>query len=328
MTTFNASSVLMPLDEYYKQCVEPKPITLRRSSYTYGNNPRRQAGHLRSYKDLDFPEEEEDDDEPVSIHTTRSESLDDIFASNEEDPNINQINFEMKDFDKLYSEETGTSSEFAPNSAQGSDNSSRSNVKSRLDLRAESRSIHYNRRPRNHQNWNNGQQYRGGGYRVQRPSMGNASMEQRMRNAYNAFSNNPEPRNDTQITVKHPKIIYPNQAASETSPQKNSVYSQVNYVSGPNIPDQRANNVGNSSFPQPGMFGQGCSGNQQPTEPKTEKKIEVLGDLIGMNPTENSNFNAREVARNVLLFLNTVSANEQQGPSQRPNWMAGNHRFN
>lgn len=234
MTFFNAAGVLMPLgkfhfkkiwvtihmlnflwssDEYYHKCVEQKP--LRRSSY---KTNRRQAGHLRSYKDLDFPQEEDEDDydeEPMP-------GSDSLAPKKEVDPNMNQINYEMDEFNKMYSEETGCRPAVSSNPDQRhihdnsgrrpsgdtsteSDNNLRPNVKARLDLRAQSRAyFNRNQRKRNNQNWNNnGQQCRQGGNRVQKPSMGQPLMEQRMRNAYNAFSNNPEQQNDIKTTVRY-----------------------------------------------------------------------------------------------------------------------------
>ncbi|KPU75890.1 uncharacterized protein Dana_GF12711, isoform C [Drosophila ananassae] len=329
MTFFNAAGVLMSLDEYSQKCVDAKP--LRRSSY---KTNRRQAGHLRSYKDLDFFQDEDEDDYDA-VPTTGFKSLS---LNKEVDPNMNQINFEMDEFNKIYSEETGSTPTVSSNpdqrriqdnnarrpsdaSTTGSDKNLRPNVKARLDLRAQSRSyFKKNQRKRNNQNWNqnnNGQHHRGqGGNRVQKPLVGQPLMEQRMRNAYNAFSNTPEQQNDIKTT------------------NTNSIFSQVNSVS--SFPYQPANNLEQSLIQPERSYGNGFNGPQH--TPMPNNKNAVVGELIGISPFGPSNFNVEDVARNVLLLLSSVSSDEPQGQVQNSNWMGGNqyqgndtsqlHRFN
>lgn len=249
---------------------------------------------------------------------------------------MNQINFEMDEFNKIYSEETGATPTVSSNNDQrriqdndgrrpsdasttGSDKNLRPNVKARLDLRAQSRSyFKKNQRKRNNQNWNqnnNGQHHRGqGGNRVQKPLVGQPLMEQRMRNAYNAFSNTPEQQNDIKTTVRYCfQNIYSSRTIANSNKQNsNSIFSQVNSVS--SFPYQPANNLEQSLIQPERSYGNGFNGPQH--TPMPNNKNAVVGELIGISPFGPSNFNVEDVARNVLLLLSSVSSDEPQGQVQ------------
>ncbi|XP_043658920.1 uncharacterized protein LOC122623568 isoform X3 [Drosophila teissieri] len=165
MTDFNASGVMLPLDDYYQQCVVPKPkIPPRYSSNDVSKGGKRQAGHLRSYMNLD--QSGDDDVEDKDFQGA-------IFQENgatEIDTNVAQINFEINDFDKMYWEQDSHSSEASQSCALGrmygnnvnrpleADplspyDQARGHVRSRLDLRDGSR-LHNNFNQRSNHQYN------------------------------------------------------------------------------------------------------------------------------------------------------------------------------
>ncbi|KAH8401007.1 hypothetical protein KR009_002374 [Drosophila setifemur] len=344
MTFFNAAGVLMGLgrfplcqfrfilqinsflvDEYYDKCVEIKPrIPPRYSSSNDRKRKNRQAGHLRSYKDLDCPLEDDEDEEDEGTDLER----------NFDGSNVSQIDYEINDFNKMYCEKEGQMQGISPSSAQWrihannvnrppgapplvpSASYSRDNVKNRLDLRTESRGFRRpNQRNRNNQNKRNNQNNRprnnrlgNGFHRV----IHKAPMEQRMRNSYNAFNSS---HNDTQqsgdvlmntnnhfqnIQQRPYELNTTNRMYSDNNGPMgmNSITSLINSVS--KIPDDRVKNRNKES-----LFNNGFEGAVE-VRPRQNGEI-LLGDLIGMNPNEDSNFNVSDVARNVLLLLKSVA---------------------
>lgn len=82
-------------DEYYTHYVQPKPKIPKH----YGFHPdkrQRQAAHLQSYKDANGEDEDEADED-------ESQQVDELNSSIQ-DTNMNQINFETNDFNRLYQE--------------------------------------------------------------------------------------------------------------------------------------------------------------------------------------------------------------------------------
>ncbi|KAI8036840.1 uncharacterized protein LOC128256089 [Drosophila gunungcola] len=338
MTDFNASAAMLPLDEYYQQCVIPKPIVPPR----YSSNPipkknRRQAGHLRSYREVG--QDDDDDDEDEDILGAELE------RNNQEEGASNaNLNFEMKDFNKMYWEEAGLPNpELSQSSAQWRtygnnlnrpagaaplvpNEQARSSVKSRLDLRNGSRFRNSNNQGRHFNN----SQHRNNFHRGQQQAQ--SAMEHRMRTAYNAFSSQT-----TTSQAIHPGDVltnisnhfqYPQQGPSDLLSSTNmmgfepndwtgssSINSPIDSVS--NIPDNRVNNrVGLSSHITPlnDNFASGAQDNYL-----QEPSLDTTNDSESMKVSK--------MAHNVLLLLKSVAQRTEQGAStdflQNIDWMNG-----
>ncbi|EDW01754.1 asparagine-rich protein [Drosophila grimshawi] len=101
MTSFNAPTVLMPLDEYYDHYVNPKPH-IPKSYPGYSGRKQRQAAHLQSYRDdPDDNEDHDDDDEDDEEEQPQQQQVDE-YDSPVDESNQNQIEFETNEFNQLY----------------------------------------------------------------------------------------------------------------------------------------------------------------------------------------------------------------------------------
>lgn len=201
-------------DDYYDHCVIPKPNIPKSYPGYQGTRKKRQAARLRSYKDDAGDNEEEEDED---------EDMGDEFNSSIQDANRNQILFEANDFDQMYDnidDSMATTNDSTPSppsidkvgSAQwriqtsninrpiGSaplvpSNAPRSELPSHTgpSMRQQQQGCN-NRRGNKNSRCNNGRipiQNRLGPRNMQRGQMG-----QRVRNAFNAFNNNPQHNNN------------------------------------------------------------------------------------------------------------------------------------
>ncbi|EDW89449.1 uncharacterized protein LOC6528695 [Drosophila yakuba] len=224
MTDFNASGVMLPLDDYYKQCVVPKPkIPPRYSSNGVSKGGKRQAGHLRSYMNLDQSGDDYFEDKDFQGPICQEN------GANEIDTNVEQMKFEINDFDKMYWEQDSHSSEASQSCALGRvygnnvnrpseadplspNHQARGHVKSRLDLRDGSR-LHNNiNQMRNHQyNHHNRHKFH------RRQHQAQSSKEQSLRTAYNALSsqtNHANQQTDILMNINN-HFQYTHQAPSD-----------------------------------------------------------------------------------------------------------------
>ncbi|TDG51707.1 hypothetical protein AWZ03_001767 [Drosophila navojoa] len=96
MSSFNSPDILMPLDEYYDQCVVPKPRIPKHYGF-HVEKRQRQAARLQSYRDN--PENDEDE-----LEDEEEEEEIEGLNSSMEDSNMKQISFETNDFNKIYEE--------------------------------------------------------------------------------------------------------------------------------------------------------------------------------------------------------------------------------
>jgi len=293
-----------PTDEYYEHCVVPKPkVPPRYTSHPVPKRSKRQAGRLRSYKEAgqdDEDEDEEDDFESSELETNCQDDGD----------TIGQMNFEMNDFNKMYSEEESLHPELSQSSAQWRihgnnlnrpagaaplvpNDQTRGHVKSRLDLRDESRVWNVNNNQRRNQNNFHRRQQNG--------------QEQRLRTAYNTFSsqsNHYKQPSDVLMNIQN-NFQNHQQGASDLmghygqydSANSSSITSLIDSVS--HIPDNRVRNrLGCETISRPpNAF------NQFP-EPSTV--VPTMVDLDGDNLSK--------MAHNVLLLLRSA-AQKTQRPS-------------
>ncbi|XP_064543407.1 homeobox protein 2 [Drosophila montana] len=233
MTSFNAPAILMPLDEYYTHYVQPKPKIPKH----YGFHPdkrQRQAAHLQSYKDTNGEDEDEADDD-------ESQQVDELNSSIQ-DTNMNQINFETNDFNRLYQEtdapmDQTNNTKQVPNAEVSADSAQwriqpnnvnrppgaaplvpsdaprnqpprqnphrgnrwHQNQNNRRRFNRGASNNNYNNNNNNNFNRNNCQNSvhnRLGNFPGRNTQRGQLSMEQRMRNAYNAFIGPPNNNNN------------------------------------------------------------------------------------------------------------------------------------
>ncbi|XP_037714837.1 uncharacterized protein LOC119550308 [Drosophila subpulchrella] len=302
MTDFNASAAMLPLDEYYEHCVVPKPkVPPRYTSHPVPKRSKRQAGRLRSYKDAGQDDEDEDEDDDFESSELETNCQDD-------GDTMGQMNFELNDFNKMYREEESLHPELSQSSAQwrihgnnvnrpaGSaplvpNDQTRGHVKSRLDLRDESRVWNVNNNQRRHQNNFHRRQQNG--------------QEQRLRTAYNAFSSNQSNHSnqptDVLINVQN---HFPNyqQGASDLmghyghydSANSSSITSLIDSVS--HIPDNRVRNrLGCETISRaPNAF------NPFPVPSTVPTMVDLDGDDLS------------KMAHNVLLLLKSAAQRSQQ----------------
>ncbi|EDX06290.1 uncharacterized protein LOC6733651 [Drosophila simulans] len=330
MTDFNASGVILSLDEYFEQCVEPKPrIPPRYSFNAASKGGNRQPGHLRSYKDQD---QDGDDDEIEDFQGSVLENGQSILTNF--DSTASQINFEMNDFDKVYWEQESQSSEASQGSATcrmfgnnvnrpsaaaqlGLSDQARGHVKSRLDLREGSRFRNsFNKGRKRQYNLHTRNEF----HRQQHQPQ--IAKEQGQRSAYNAFSSqkiHPNQQTDLQIGVnKH--FQYTHQAPIDLRSSRNnmgpdqydwtgstSIGSLMDSV--PHIPNNRVKNhlpcetITRYTDNSMGVFaGEG----QDIHKPQT-----------GLEPAavDSERMKVSKMARNVLLFLKSVAQQNNQGDS-------------
>uniref|UniRef100_A0A6P4ED79 Uncharacterized protein LOC108038907 n=1 Tax=Drosophila rhopaloa TaxID=1041015 RepID=A0A6P4ED79_DRORH len=344
MTDFNASAAMLPLDEYYQQCVIPKPkVPPRYSTKPISKKNKRQAGHLRSYKEVGEDDDDEDDNEDfLGAELERNYQEEGVKEFDAD------LNFEMNDFKMNWEEEVSPNLELYQSSAQWRiygnnvnrpagaaplvpNDQTRGNVKSRLDLRNSSRFRDNNNHRRNLNHIQNRNSFHRGQQQAQ------SAMEQRMRTAYNAFSS----QSTTTAYAKQPGDVltninnhfqYSHQDPSDLHTTTNTMGFESNDWAGPssitslidsvsNIPDNRVKNR------------LGC-------ETISGLPHTSLNDLISGVPQDNSflksnldtandseSMKVSKMARNVLLLLKSVAQKTEQGASsdffQNIDWMNG-----
>lgn len=88
------SEIKIFLDDYYEQCVIPKPNIPKHYGF-HVEKRQRQAARLQSYKENPDDEDELEDEEEEQMEELNSSI---------EDSNRNQISFEINDFNKIYEE--------------------------------------------------------------------------------------------------------------------------------------------------------------------------------------------------------------------------------
>ncbi|XP_017003952.2 uncharacterized protein Boot [Drosophila takahashii] len=324
MTNFNASGAMMPLDEYYEHCVVPKPKVPRPyTSMPMTNRTKRQAGRLRSYKELGPEDEDDDEDDDL-----QGSELDKGYQEDGAiDSNLSQMSFEMNDFNKMYWEEESLNQEVSQTSAQWRiygnnvnrpagaaplvpNDQARGNVKSRLDLRDGSRFRNANNQRRN-QNSNN----------HRRHHQAQDAREQRLRTAYNAFSsetNHARQPGDVLMNIhNHFQYDYqgpndPHASANMMGPDHydttnaSSITSLIDSVS--HIPDNRVKNrLGCEFLRSPNTSNDMFAGRAQGSHFQEMSTATTTSDL------EEENYS--KMAHNVLLFLKSAAQNEALGNS-------------
>ncbi|XP_043658846.1 uncharacterized protein LOC122623568 isoform X2 [Drosophila teissieri] len=327
MTDFNASGVMLPLDDYYQQCVVPKPkIPPRYSSNDVSKGGKRQAGHLRSYMNLD--QSGDDDVEDKDFQGA-------IFQENgatEIDTNVAQINFEINDFDKMYWEQDSHSSEASQSCALGrmygnnvnrpleADplspyDQARGHVRSRLDLRDGSR-LHnnFNQRSNHQYNLHNRHKFH------RRQQQAQNSKVQSLRTAYNALSSQKIPPNQqTDILMNiNNHFQYTHQAPSELRGRT------INIV--PDTYDWSASSSIGSLIKSASLIPDNRVKNRLPCETIT-RYSDISKDIIageaqdihrpqtGLDSAsvDSESMKVSKMAHNVMLLLKSVAQQNNQG---------------
>ncbi|XP_017066212.1 uncharacterized protein LOC108104571 isoform X2 [Drosophila eugracilis] len=340
MTHFNATGAMMPLDEYYEQCVVPKPRVPRR----YSSNPipkrcNRQAGRLRSYKDVRQDDEEDEEDEDfLDSELVLNDDVDGYGAS-EIHSSTSQNNFEINDFNKVFCEES-SEPEHTKNSAQWriygnninradgaapltSNNQARDPVKSRLDLRGGSRFRNQHNQWRNLKNLKKRNEF----HRRQQQTQG--AKEQRLRTPYNTFNsqtNQAKQSADIVMTIRN-EYQYTNNVPIDLHTSTNlynrtsssSISSLIDSVS--RIPDNRINNrlasetISHSPNLSNEVFAAGAPANC------------LLEPSLDTTTADSESIKVSKMAHNVLLLLKSVAQKTAQGePSelfQNLDWLNG-----
>ncbi|XP_017044688.1 uncharacterized protein LOC108090488 [Drosophila ficusphila] len=344
MTSFNASSALLPLDEYYEQCVVPKPVVPAR----YSSNPipykaKRQAGRLRSYKEQGQEDDDNNDDEDEDFKGIEEKR----FCQEKSTEGFDTtLSFELNDFNQIYGEEEASSnSELPRTSAQWRiygnnmnrppgaapfvpNTSTRGNVKSRLDLRSGSRF----QNNKNQRQYNNNFENRNNFYRGQQHAQN--AIEQRMRTSYNAFGNQASQGNQStdvlmnlnnnfQYSHQDPSDLLSNTNVMGIDQQdfasSSTITSLINSVS--NIPENRVKN----RFPCETVLHTPTSSVNDTFARRAHDFPFPVPDLDDANTPES--VKVSKIAKNVLLLLMGVAQKNGQGPSsdlsQNIDWMNG-----
>ncbi|KAH8367186.1 hypothetical protein KR084_007400, partial [Drosophila pseudotakahashii] len=322
---FYSNLISNPTDEYYEHCVVPKPKVPRPyTSKPMANKTKRQAGRLRSYKELGQEDEDvEEDDDFQGSELDKNYQEDGAI-----DSNLSQINFEMNDFNKMYWEEESLNQEVPQSSAQwriyGNNvnrpagaaplvptDQARSNVKSRLDLRDGSR----------FRNANNQRRIQINNHNHRRQHQAQDAREQRLRTAYNAFSKETESakqppdvlmnmRNHFQYNHQGPNDLHTSVNMMEPdhydSTNSSSITSLIDSVS--HIPDKRVKNrLGCDISRSPNTSNDMFAGRAQDTHFLEMRPATTTSDF------EDENYS--KMAHNVLLFLKSAAQNEALGNS-------------
>ncbi|XP_026834690.1 uncharacterized protein LOC6541065 isoform X2 [Drosophila erecta] len=319
--------------EYYEQCVVPKPkIPPRYSSNAVPQSGKRQAGHLRSYKEPDQGGDDDVEDEDFQSSVLKTKLVEN--GGTEIDSNVAQMNYEINDFDKMYWEQDSHSSEASQSSEMwrlygnnvyrpsGADqlvpnDQARGHVKSRLDLRDGSRFRNNLNQRRNHQqNVHRRNQIHRRQHHVQN------AKEQHPRTAYNAFSSqtiHANQQTDVLMNVNN-HFQYTHQAPSDLRRSTNNIepdhcdwtgYSSIGSLieSVAHIPDNRVKNrlpcetiTRYTDISKDIFAGEG----QKVHKPQT-----------GLEPAavDSESMKVSKMAHNVMLLLKSVAQQNNQGGS-------------
>ncbi|EDW59923.2 probable serine/threonine-protein kinase clkA [Drosophila virilis] len=239
MTSFNAPAILMPLDEYYAHYVQPKPKITKHYGFHSGKR-QRQAAHLQSYKDANGEDEDEaDEDESQQVDELNS-SIQDA-NMNQISFETNDFNRLYQDTDEPMDQTNNTkqvpNADMSADSAQwriqpnnvnrppgaaplvpadaprsqpprqtpqhGNRWHQKQNNRRRFN-RGKPNNYHNNNNNNNNFNRNNCQNSvhnRLGNNPGRNTQRGQLSMEQRMRNAYNAFLGPPNNNNNNRNNI-------------------------------------------------------------------------------------------------------------------------------
>lgn len=349
-------------DDYYDHCVLPKPTIPKRYPGYEGNRKKRQAARLQSYKDAaGDDEEEEDEDEDVD--------MEDEFNSSIQDANINQIVFEANEFDQMYENiddslattNNGTLSppsiekvksaqwRIQPNNMNRPTGSAplvpndapRGQLPSRTGPRMQQQQQGcYNRGSNNNSRCNNGRipiQNRLGHRNMQR-----GQMEQRVRNAFNNYSQDHNNNNQQQVlaNIKNNFQQMHLRGSHNFGPQNSMESSQVNrFMMNDSRPETFSNNwncshsitslintanqigYNNTAASHLGRPLYNCS-NQLPCSSVNRSMYDRqnqnhqiqpipsdslrLADLMNMDKSSFQNLDVQEVAKNAMLLLSSV----------------------
>nr|AAM29481.1 RE43986p [Drosophila melanogaster] len=331
MTDFNASGVILSLDEYFEQCVVPKPrIPPRYSSNAAPKGDNRQLGHLQTYKDQD-----QGGDTDVEVEDFQGSVLaNGQSILTEFDSNVSQINFEINDFGKVYCETESQSSEASQGSATwrmngnnvnrpsaaaqlGLSDQARGHVKSRLDLREGSRfRNNFNKRRNRQYNHHERNEFHRHQHQPQ------IAKKEVLRYAYNAFSSqeiHSNQQTDLDIDVnKH--FQYTHQAPTDPRSSRNymgpdhydwtgstSIGSLIDSVS--HIPDNRVKNhlpcetITRYTDNSMNVF---AGEAQDINKPQTDLKPAAV---------DSESMKISKMAHNVMLLLKSVAQQNNQGDS-------------
>ncbi|XP_023162831.2 myb-like protein D [Drosophila hydei] len=321
MTSFNTPAILMPLDEYYVQCVEPKPKIPKRYGF-HADKRQRQAARLQSYKDNSADEEDEFEDEGEE-----PKQVDEHYSC-KQDSNMDEISFDSKDFNHLCepTDEPMDTSKGAevlkteipvtsvqwrikPNNVnrpQGAaplvpKDAPRNQPKSQSARRYQNKP--QNRRPfnlknnnnnkhnnthytknKNTSNRNNALNNRLGNNPVRNQQRGQMPTEQRLRNAYNRFNNTPT-----------------NNHSSNNNNYTNNNNYKIRTISNELA---RSKNTYNGALGQP-MNQLNIVPNKANGDIVASDSLR-LADLMNMDKESCVNLNVAEVAKNAMLLLSTV----------------------
>ncbi|KAH8253167.1 hypothetical protein KR032_003942, partial [Drosophila birchii] len=312
-------------DEYWKNCVHPKPLIPPKYGHNHQTGPiqeeqirvegqirqvvghrkvgQRQAGNVRSYKDEQDSDDEED--EPVRTGESMEDSLDG--ADNDFNSNVSQINYEINDFNKNYCDETSPWQNESFDSIQLSRNNAQfarpnvgqnTNVKSRLDLNYKNR---WNKRNRNqkhrknngssfhhsvaNQNQNRGQQ-----------QQARYMLQERMRSAYNSFRDN----NMDQSPNVHKYNLQTIPQNSQDLGYPSTITSMIDSVT--NLTDSHAYN--HQSYVSYETKVQSidvyAAGGAQ------IKTLSQPSNVMELNSSATDAYTVQQVARHVMLMMSTV----------------------
>ncbi|KAH8258480.1 hypothetical protein KR038_012039, partial [Drosophila bunnanda] len=314
-------------DEYWKNCVNPKPpipprypgakfhlhhqtgATQEGQTKQAGHRKvgQRQAGNVRSYKD----EQDSDDDEDELLGT--GESVEDSPDGPDSDfkSNVTQISYEMDDFNKTYCDESSPWQNDSSNSLQWRRHNAnaarpnvgqKNNVKSRLDFNFKNRwnKRNMNQGPRKNnrdtiqnrgvtQNYNRGQQQQ----------QARLMLQERMRFAYKSFKDNNTDQS-LDVPMNHNNNF---QTVPQNPPDvgySSTITSMIDSVT--NLADSRVHNRSYVSYEtsMPPLT------NVYATERAQVNTLPQPGNPMELNSSATDDYTVQQVARHVMLMMSTV----------------------
>ncbi|KAH8285425.1 hypothetical protein KR054_009044, partial [Drosophila jambulina] len=329
----NASS--NPTDEYWENCVHPKPLipprypgakfrlphqagsTQEGQSRQTGHRKagQRQAGNVRSYKDEQ--DSNDDEDEPVGTCESVEDSQDGSTVDDSDfKSNDTQINYEMDDFNKTCCDESSPWQSDSSHSAQWrrhNTNTARpnvgqkSNVKSRLDLKNRWNKRNRNQKSRKNngntpqnpvvnQNQNRGQQQQ----------QARVMLQERMRFAYNSFRDNNMDQS--------PNLLMNHNNNLQTIPQNpqdmgysSTITSMIDSVAV--LADSRPHNRSYACYETTvPSLNSSYAGEMAQPKPLTQPG----GKPMKLSSSATDDFTVQQVARHVMLMMKTVQNIDSQ----------------
>ncbi|KAH8355702.1 hypothetical protein KR200_009400 [Drosophila serrata] len=267
------------------------------------NVGRRQAGNVRSYKDEQ--DSEDDEDELVGTGESLEDSPDGAYSDFKS--NVTQINYEMDDFNKTYCDESSpwqNESSYSPQWRRHNANTARpnvgqrNNVKSRLDLNFKNR---WNKRNKNqrppknnedtihnpglNQNYNRGQQQQ----------QSRLMLQERMRFAYNSFRDNNVDQSPN-VLINHKKNFHNIPQNPPDMGYPSTITSMIDSVN--NLADRRA--YGRYETTMPPLT------NGYAAERAKVNTLPQPGNPMELNSSATDEYTVQQVARHVMLMMSTV----------------------